>query len=82
MATTVTEHTKKTIHIEIPALGEIRDLSIPPGSTVQKVLENAGLSGYRLALGPALPLPGSSDDVYAAVPDGAEIFAFLVVRAC
>lgn len=65
----------KNVSLVVAGSGEIRDLSIGPGTTVEEVLEASGLRGYLVSQGPDQPFLQRDEDVYRAAPEGAKLYA-------
>ena len=66
---------KKNISLVVAGSGEIRDLTISPGTKVGEVMAATGLQGYHVSQGPDRPFLRAEDDLYEAVTEGAKVYA-------
>jgi hypothetical protein len=66
---------KKNVALVVAGSGEIRDLTISPGTKVGEVMTATGLNGYLTSTGPDKPFLRPEDDLYEAVPEGAKVYA-------
>lgn len=65
----------KKVALVVAGSGEIRDLSVEPGTTVGDVLERMRLGGYLVSAGPDEPFLRLSDDIHRAAPEGGRLYA-------
>jgi hypothetical protein len=65
---------EKQVLITVSASGQVKELALSPGATVQEVLDEAGLQDYQLSKegGEPFPLDG---DLYSLVADGEKLSA-------
>ena len=65
---------EKQVLITVSASGQVKELALSPGATVQEVLDEAGLQDYQLSKegGEPFPLDG---DLYSLVEDGDKLSA-------
>jgi hypothetical protein len=66
---------KKNVALVVAGSGEIRDLTITPGTKVSEVMAATGLPNYLISEGPNKPFLRPEDDLYQAVPEGGKVFA-------
>jgi hypothetical protein len=64
----------KNISLVVAGTGEVRDLTLTPGTTAREVLEATGLRDYLISAGPDKPFLASEDDVFRAVPEGGKLY--------
>jgi hypothetical protein len=65
----------KRIAIILAGSGEIRDVTIQPGTTPQDVLGQLGLAGYFLSKDPSRNRLGDDENLYPLVEPGDKIYA-------
>lgn len=65
----------KNIELVVAGSGEVRDLTIEPGTTVREVLAATGLSDYQVSRGSNQPFLRADEDLHRSVPDGARLYA-------
>src|SRR5262249_40505733 len=66
---------KKNVALVVAGSGEIRDLTISPGTKVGEVIAATGLQGYQVSQGPDKPFLRAEDNLYAAMTEGAKLSA-------
>jgi hypothetical protein len=66
---------KKNVALVVAGSGEIRDLTISPGTKVGELMTSTGLQGYLASRGPDQPFLRPEDDLYEAVTEGAKLYA-------
>ena len=55
--------------------GEIKDITIRPGTTARDILRDTGLEGYVLSRGASEAPFGENENVYSLVRDGDKLYA-------
>jgi hypothetical protein len=65
----------KNLSLVVAGSGEIRDLTITPGTTVREVMEQSGLRDYLVSQGPDQPFLSQEEDLFRALPEGAKLYA-------
>ena len=65
---------EKQVLIKVSASGQVKELALSPGATVQEVLNEAGLQDYQLSKEGGEPFPLDSD-LYSLVADGEKLLA-------
>lgn len=65
----------KRIVVVVAATGKAHDLDIQPGTTARDVLNNLELRNYVLSKDGAQNTFAAGENIYAAVEDGAKVFA-------
>jgi len=65
---------EKQVTITVSASGQVKELALSPGATVQEVLDEAGLQDYQLSIEGGEPFPLDAD-LYSLVEDGAKLSA-------
>lgn len=65
----------KRLSVVVAGTGQIRDISIDPGTSVRDVLTQLNLADYLLSKGPNEPFLANADSLYDKVGDGEKLFA-------
>ena len=65
----------KNLSIVVAGSGEIKDLSIKPGTKVSDIIRDAELSGYVLSKNSEEKPFNQDDEIYPMVEDGQKIYA-------
>ena len=52
---------EKQVTITVSASGQVKELALSPGATVQEVLDEAGLQDYQLSIEGGEPFPLDAD---------------------
>jgi hypothetical protein len=65
----------KRLSIVVAGTGQIKDITIDPGTSVADVLQGVQLPDYLLSRGPNEPFLANADTLYDKVSDGEKLFA-------
>jgi hypothetical protein len=65
---------EKQISIVIAASGEVKDVAVSPGATVEDIKSETGLKGYQISRKGGEPL-SSNADIFVEVADGEKLYA-------